>query len=245
MRAGIPCMRMRTLRQGADGMDIGLVRRWALVHAALFALASFLFMVWPEIDLKAAALFFRDGRWLGSDQAGVEGFRQLAAVIVFAVLTAAIAAWILRRAIGRHGGGRVVVVLVLSLALGPGLLVNAGLKENWGRARPSQIVNFGGERVFSPVLRPANECRRNCSFASGEVAMASSLTTLAWLSRRLRWLAVLPGLLLGLTMGAARMSAGAHFLSDAIFAGLIASATGLAAYWIVYRSELAESAAAK
>lgn len=216
-----------------------------MLHVALLALASALFMAWPEIDLKVAALFFRDGQWIGSGRTSIEGFRQLAAVIVFTVPVSAVLVWIVRRATGVSGGGRAAIVLGLSLAVGPGLLVNAVLKENWGRARPSQIVDFGRDRAFTPVLMPANECTRNCSFASGEVAMVSSLLTLAWLSHRLRWLFLLPGLLLGIAMGVARMSAGAHFLSDTIFAGLIASATGLGAYWMVYRNELAAPATAK
>ncbi len=217
----------------------GLLRRWALIHLALFLVAAIVFMRWPEIDLAAARFFFRDGRWIGSEQPGVEGFRRLLSVIVFTLPAAAVAMWLLGRLMGKPGGGRAALVLVLALALGPGLIVNAGLKEYWGRARPSQIVEFGRDRVFTPVLVPTDQCRRNCSFASGEVAMAFGLATLGLLVRRRRWLAMLPGLGLGTGMAVARMSAGGHFLSDAIFAGLIASATGLVVYWIVYRSQAA------
>lgn len=219
-------------------MGSDLLLRLVLLHLLLFALAALVFTTWPEIDLQVARHFYRVGWWIGSEQPGIDGFRQLLSVIVFTLPIAVLALWLLGRWLGRPGGGRAVLVLVLSLALGPGLLINAGLKENWGRARPSQIVEFGGDRVFTPALLPANECRRNCSFASGEVAMAFGLLTLAWLAHRRRWLAMLPGLALGVGMGVARMSAGAHFLSDAVFAGLIASATGLAVYWVVYRPEM-------
>ena len=40
--------------------------------------------------------------------------------------------------------GRAAVFLVLSLLLGPGLLVNVILKDNWGRPRPGSVVEFGG-----------------------------------------------------------------------------------------------------
>lgn len=218
-------------------MDASLVRRWALIHLALFVVAGLVFSAWPEIDLKVARFFYRDGRWLGSEQPGVEGFRRLLSVIVFTLPVAAVAMWLLGRIVGRPAGGRAALVLILALALGPGLIVNAGLKEYWGRARPSQIVEFGRDRAFTPVLQPANECRRNCSFASGEVAMGFGLLTLAWLARRRRGLAMLPGLALGTGMALARMSAGGHFLSDSIFAGIIASATGLLVYWAIYRPQ--------
>jgi membrane-associated PAP2 superfamily phosphatase len=220
-------------------MDASLVRRWALIHLALFVAAGVVFTTWPEIDLKVARLFYKDGRWIGSEQPGVEGFRRLLSVIVFTLPVAAVALWLLGRIVGRPAGGRAALVLILSLALGPGLIVNAGLKEYWGRARPSQIVEFGRDRVFTPVLTPANECRRNCSFASGEVAMGFGLLTLAWFARRRLWLAMLPGLALGTAMAVARMSAGGHFLSDSIFAGLIASGTGLLVYWAVCRPQAA------
>ena len=211
--------------------------KWALALVALFFLAAVVFTAWPGIDLAVARLFFRDGRWLASDHAGVEGFRRLASIVVFGVPAAAVLLASLARLIGRREGGRAALVLVLSLALGPGLIVNVGFKDHWGRARPSQIVEFGRDRAFTPALMPANECRRNCSFASGEVAMGFGLMTLGLLVRRRRWLAMLPGAALGTVMAVARMAAGGHFLSDAIFAGLIAVATGLAVYGIVYRRQ--------
>ena len=48
--------------------------------------------------------------------------------------------------------GRAAVFLILSYALGPGLLVNVALKDNWGRPRPVHITHFGGDKRFSCVL---------------------------------------------------------------------------------------------
>ena len=44
--------------------------------------------------------------------------------------------------------GRAAVFLILSYALGPGLLVNVALKDNWGRPRPGHITQFGGDKHF-------------------------------------------------------------------------------------------------
>jgi lipid A 4'-phosphatase len=221
--------------------DRSVLRAWALAHLALFALAAAVFSLWPEIDLAAARFFFRDGAWIGSGQPGIEGFRRLASVLVFGLPAAAVALWLLGRLLGRPAGGRAALVLVLSLALGPGLLVNGVLKEHWGRARPSQIVEFGRDRAFTPALTPTNQCERNCSFASGEVAMAFGLAVVALLVPRRRWLAAAPGLVLGTAMAVARMAAGGHFLSDVIFAGLIATGTGLLVYVAVYRPQAARA----
>jgi lipid A 4'-phosphatase len=215
------------------------LRRWALVHLALFVLAAIVFTAWPGIDLAVAGLFFRDGRWLGSEQAGIEGFRRLAAILVFGVPAIAIGLWLLGRVIGRPAGARAAIVLALSLALGPGLIINAGFKEFWGRARPSQVVEFGRDRVFTPALLPTDQCRRNCSFVSGEAAMGFGLVTLALFARRRRMAWLIPGLAMGTTLAVVRMAAGGHFLSDVIFGGLVASATGLAVYAFVYRDQAA------
>ena len=200
-------------------------------------LAAIVFTLSPEIDLAAARLFFRDGRWLASDHPGVEGFRRLASILVVGVPAAAVLLALLGRLVGRPGGERAALVLVLALALGPGLIVNVGLKDHWGRARPSQIVEFGRDRAFTPALVPANECRRNCSFVSGEAAMGFGLVTLALFARRRRALVLVPGLVMGSSLALVRMAAGGHFLSDVVFGGLIASAVGLVVYALIYRGQ--------
>jgi len=211
------------------------VRAWTITHIVLFILAAAVFSLWPEIDLATAKLFFRDGSWLASESAGIEGFRRLASILVFGVPAVAILLWLLGRLIRRPAGGRAAIVLVLSLAMGPGLAINGILKEHWGRARPSQIAEFGRDKAFTPALKVTDQCRRNCSFASGEAAMGFGLTALALVLGRSVWL--IPGLVLGILLSLVRMGAGGHFLSDVIFGGLIASATGLAVYALVYRRQ--------
>jgi lipid A 4'-phosphatase len=217
------------------------LRRWALVHLALFVVAAIVFTAWPEIDLALARQFFRDGRWVASESASIEGFRRLASILVFGAPAVAAGLWLLGRVVGRPTGVQAAAVLALSLALGPGLIVNAGFKDHWGRARPSQIVEFGRDRAFTPALLPTDQCRRNCSFASGEAAMGFGLVTLALLARRRRMWWLIPGLAFGTTLSLVRMAAGGHFFSDVIFGGLIASATGLAVYALLYRNQAARA----
>jgi lipid A 4'-phosphatase len=224
---------------GAEAPARRVVRLWILVLAALTIAAAALFTLWPGIDLAVAGFFWRETSWLASDSRGVEGFRRLAAIIVFGIPIAAVLLWLLGRLLGRPGGGRAALVLVLTLALGPGLVVNMGFKDYWGRARPAQITLFGKERTFTPALIPSDQCRRNCSFASGEAAMGFSLVVLALLARRRRWLALLPGLALGTALSVVRMAAGGHFLSDVVFGGLIAAAVAVAVYSLVYRPQAA------
>lgn len=118
--------------------------------------------------------------------------------------------------------GRKVSFLLISLIVGPGLIVESVLKTFSGRARPRDVIQFGGDEVFTPALRLADACERNCSFVSGHAALAFWTTAFAFLlPAEHRAVAFIAGLALGLLMGLARMAEGAHFFSDVIFAGLI------------------------
>ena len=78
--------------------------------------------------------------------------------------------WLRERRVAKHLllDNRKIIFLLLTLALGPGLLVNGFLKSHWGRARPSEVSTFGGRQSFSPAYVIAHQCRHNCSFVSGD-----------------------------------------------------------------------------
>lgn len=185
-----------------------------------------LFLGFPQLDLLVAQLFYdpQQGFYLAR-AVPVKGlYRAFAYVhfVVFLGLLGLLAAacrvpqripWASRRAI---------VYLIAVLLLGPGLLVNEGLKSHMDRARPRQVSMFGGEKLFTPALVPADQCERNCSFVSGHAAIGFYLSALAWVAgRRRRWL--LGGIVLGGLVGLCRMAQGGHFLSDIVFA-----------FWAVY-----------
>jgi lipid A 4'-phosphatase len=112
--------------------------------------------------------------------------------------------------------------LLLVLLLLPGVVVNYVLKDNsFGRPRPVQVEQYGGERQFAPVFVYSGQCSKNCSFVSGHAATAFFTIAFAWAfgCRRIFIL----GLLLGAVVSAVRMAQGAHFLSDVIFS-----------FWVVY-----------
>lgn len=116
--------------------------------------------------------------------------------------------------------------LVAVLVIGPGLVANAIFKDNWGRARPREVVELGGTKPFTPPLLPATSCSRNCSFVSGE---ASSMFALflapALLLPGIRITLIGMAVCLGMAAGAIRMMQGAHFLSDVLFAGVFMALT--------------------
>lgn len=138
-------------------------------------------------------------------------------------------------------GRRAGAFLLLSLAVGPGLVVNTLFKDHWGRARPAQVIEFGGEKRFGPAFVPSDQCASNCAFPAGDPAMGFFLVSAGFLVAPLwRRRAVGGAIALGAVIGVARMAQGAHFLSDVIASGFLVFATSWALYrWIVVADGLA------
>lgn len=120
-----------------------------------------------------------------------------------------------------------VVYLLIAAAIGPGFIVNYVFKENFNRARPSQIEYFKGSKVFSQAFVISDQCDTNCSFSSGHAAMAYYFTAIAYalvIARKdsLRnnnlnqdfTLLYSTGILFGTLVGLSRILMGRHFLSD-------------------------------
>jgi membrane-associated PAP2 superfamily phosphatase len=105
---------------------------------------------------------------------------------------------------------------VAALALGPGLVVNLLFKSLWGRARPVQIDQFGGDAAFTPAWVISDACQSNCSFVSGEGSSAAWIVGVLLVVTPARWRpAVLPlGLVYALALSMNRLAFGGHFLSD-------------------------------
>jgi lipid A 4'-phosphatase len=110
--------------------------------------------------------------------------------------------------------GRKLLLLLVFLGLGPGLTVNVLLKENWGRARPDDIVQFGGTREFTPAFVVSDQDGK--SFSSGHAAASTFWVLVALLiaRRRKRWTVV--AVCYCLVVSWMRIAAGGHFLSDVV-----------------------------
>ena len=98
------------------------------------------------------------------------------------------------------------------------IFINLGLKNFWGRARPGDILEFGGESVFTSWYQLSNACKSNCSFVSGDASVGFSIIILYLITKNVLffYLSLASGILLGFI----RIMAGGHFLSDVLFAGI-------------------------
>jgi len=218
--------------------------RGLAAYVAVLALAVAMFLLFPGIDLWASALFYRpDSRFLLADWAPVRAvYRAVPYIVEFVAIGVPTLFLISRSRRWRFGplDVRAAAFLLLSLALGPGLLVNAVLKDHWGRARPAQVTEFAGTQHFTPALIPADQCARNCSFPAGHPAMGFYLVSFAFLVRdpRRRRIAEGAAIATGALIGVARMAQGGHFLSDVVFSGLLVYGTS----WLLYRAIIVHDA---
>jgi lipid A 4'-phosphatase len=133
------------------------------------------------------------------------------------------------------------LVIILTLSLGAGLLVNEVLKKHWGRPRPVQIEEFGGVQTYRPWYTPDfQNLIASRSFPSGHAAAGWFYLCFIPVGWRLknRWLirfGVVTSLFMGGLLSLTRVAQGGHFLSDTLFSGLIMWWTALAFDWLLHR----------
>jgi lipid A 4'-phosphatase len=205
-------------------------------------IAALVFLAAPELDIAFSRLFYRKGEgFFASHWPPFDFLYDLVPLVRNAVVALVIALLVARSFAALkhlHVRTSAIAYIAASLVIGPGLISNTVLKDNMGRARPDQTVQFGSTRTFTPALVPADQCPKNCSFVSGHAALGFFLVTFAFLMapgyrRRAVFAATLA---LGAAIGMARIGQGRHFLSDVIFAGLVNFAVAWALYvWLAAR----------
>lgn len=129
------------------------------------------------------------------------------------------------------------IYILLTLAIGPGLLINLVFKDHWGRPRPYQIQAFGGTAPYLPPL-VLGVSSAHKSFPAGHASIGFSLC-MFWFLWRKRYprrakFALFGSIFLGLFMGLGRIATGSHFLSDVLWAGFISFFVAwMLYYWVL------------
>ena len=198
--------------------------RALLVYVVLTALTLGVFAIWPDLDLAVSHLFFWDGSFDGegpTDHLARDFFR----MTPFVVLAAYAGLWLAKRLGGKvrwAPSGRAMIFLIATMIIGPGLIVNLGLKDHWHRPRPIQTQDFNGPSPFMPWYDDAGGCKTNCSFVSGEAATGfwmvapASVLPPPW-----RGAAMVAAFAFGLGASLLRLAFGGHYISDVLLGGLV------------------------
>lgn len=134
--------------------------------AALLGVTLIVFAFFPGIDLAVSRFFAPDGHFspeVGLGRGGRDFFRVTPYVLLILLTLASLL---------RHFGlatpfapsGRATLFLIAAMAIGPGLIVNLGLKDHAHRPRPINVVEFGGPNAFKPwtsSMAPAKSTARS------------------------------------------------------------------------------------
>jgi lipid A 4'-phosphatase len=221
-------------------VNLELNRTWVFAALALGALVGMVFALFPQWDIAVARLFFdpATGRFPYATKALPNNLRSLADWLVWLILIAAGAPILLKLIFPRWPmlmRPTVAFFLIVSYALGPGLITNGILKPVWSRARPVSIEQFGGHEHFTPWWEPGGDCDRNCSFVSGD---ASSLT---WLLAPasvappvIKPLAFAGAAVIAIGLSGMRVVFGRHFLTDVVFGVVVTIFVLVLCRWLIF-----------
>jgi membrane-associated PAP2 superfamily phosphatase len=212
---------------------------------ALAVAVTVLFAVTP-LDIAAARAFYRPNaldHWPLARELPWSVLYRLAPWITAALVLSGLAALAMGLARGHGGWRRHGVFLLLSVVVGPGLLVNTIFKDHWGRPRPRDVVEFGGPLHYRLAPLPGGE--GGASFPCGHCSVGFLFAAGWWVWRRRRparaWGSLALGLATGFALGLGRMAAGGHFLSDVIWSALLALGVAHVLYYYVLRVPVHES----
>ena len=216
-------------------------RSGLFIALGLALVIGLLFGIYPELDLKLAALFYDAAtRSFPLKLNAMAAFARDAAMwLAWGIALPAIVALVAKLARPDRPlliSGRAIIFLLVTLTLSAGVFTNLTFKSYWGRPRPVVVTQFNGPWEFMPWWDPRGACGRNCSFFSGEGATAfwsyapAALTPPAW-----RPLAYVAATLFGITTSVLRMAFGGHFFTDVAAAGLVTFLVIWLAYAFIYR----------
>lgn len=178
-----------------------------------------------DLDIKVQKLFYRPNSsasvWFQKEnpfwQFGYHYGTLPAILLTFAALIGLILSWI-KPKIKTYRS--YFLFIILTLVIGPGLLVNAVFKDHWGRPRPRQIQEFGGNWEFKEVWEHGTPGKGK-SFPCGHCSMGFFFITLYYCFKQkhkaLAYSSFAMSILLGIFIGFARISQGGHFLSDVLW----------------------------
>jgi len=221
-------------------------RRPAVFFLAVTALVSVPFILFPRIDVAFSALFFHDqtGFWGAAANPTLRLVRKSGEFVMVSIAVIALISLLYPLFIARSKylpAPRNGLFLLTTLALGPGLLVNLFFKEVWGRARPREILEFGGDLPFSRAWEIVPYCDGNCSFVSGEGSSSIWMMAIVFLVPhvfRLPLALVVFAYVFVLSLN--RIVFGGHFLSDVVLSWTITLTLISACYVFFYRGRVTE-----
>jgi len=202
-------------------------------------ISSLLFVFVPQIDLYVSGLFYTPENHFYLNGGPFEHlFYYSVKPVLFGMLFLGIILWLYNRVSKKtilNFGGKQLLFIVLVAGIGSGLIVNEILKENWGRARPAQTINFGGAKTFTPAFILSDQ--DGYSFSCGHGSGAFILIAVALLFHKHRRLAMSVALSYGALVSLARIVGGGHFFSDTVVSFFVMWIVANMLYYVMFERE--------
>lgn len=203
------------------------------IWLALSLICILVYLVFPTLDLQVARWFYTPEQGFMADQwPWVATWHMSVPWVGRAMLMCSLLVYLVGKRFTTPATHRKALALTVCLIVGLWLIMHTGFKDNWGRARPSQVSALSGTQTYTSPLIPSTGCERNCSFMSGHAGTGFVLMAIGALTTtrtRRRWLAI--GWAAGLTLGLIRIAQGGHFLGDVLFGGLLLWACAWSTRW--------------
>jgi len=204
------------------------------------AVVSAFFYLFQGVDLGASALFYSSELGFSAqDNPFLQRVRRLGPHLVKIIAGTCLAVVMLKLVFPERRPLlplKTPLFLITTLILGPGVVVNLILKNNWGRPRPRMVEQFGGDMPYQPVWVPSSWCETNCSFVSGEASSSIWLMAVVMvLPAAWRMAALLFVVPLTIILSANRVAFGGHFLSDTLISWGLTFLVILAVKWVFDR----------
>ena len=188
-------------------------------------LLSIVFFLFPSLDITVSGLFFgQDGKFIATESDWFIYFIRkmllpLLALLVFFVPIAAVIKQIYFKEKILNIPVREWVYLFSCLIIGRGVVVNSIFKNLWGRARPNDTIQFGGQEPFTIPWLNVDYCNTNCSFVSGDVSFFTLSLALLIIFNKTSWNTFAYAAILLISL--LRIMEGDHFLSDTVMSFII------------------------
>ena len=199
------------------------LKKVLIVNTLFFFFFVLFFILFPKFDIFFSKLFFFEEKFISDKYVFI---RSLRSFLKDSMIVISIVSFLLimvnfffkkkKKPILKPRTNLILIGFIVGPVIGCGLIANFYFKDNWGRARPINIQEFGGEKIYTQPFIISDQCERNCSWISGEASAAFSFIAGTIIIKSPIFF--LLNIIFGIIVSFCRIAMGGHFLSDNIFA---------------------------
>jgi lipid A 4'-phosphatase len=194
-----------------------------VVNTLFFFFFVLFFILFPKFDIFFSKLFFFEEKFISDKYIFIRSLRSFLKDLMIVISIASLLLIIVniffkikKKTFLKPRTKLILIGFIVGPVIGCGLIANFYFKDNWGRARPINIQEFGGEKIYTQPFVISDQCERNCSWISGEASAAFSFITGTIILKSPIFFIL--NIIFGIIVSFCRIAMGGHFLSDNIFA---------------------------